>query len=60
VSERHPGLLGALAEVLEIQETAGIGWDEARELQRQQEQERLREYEPSNVIYGVNFRRGSA
>ena len=41
----HPGLLGAISEALEIQQTEGVSSDEAWRLQRQRAGERLREAE---------------
>jgi hypothetical protein len=53
VSE-HAGLLGALTEALEIVQTSGVSWEQAREIQKQQAIERVREYElataESNVV----------
>jgi hypothetical protein len=50
----HGGLFGAITEALEIQQTSGVTWSEALQLQRQQAEERLREYQQSvadnNVI----------
>lgn len=50
----HPGLLGAISEAAEIQQSLGCSADEAFEVQRQLAAERLREYElataESNVI----------
>jgi hypothetical protein len=50
----HAGLLGAFTEALEIQQQLGCSSEEAWQVQRQLEAERMREYEmaaaESNVI----------
>jgi hypothetical protein len=50
----HTGLLGALTETLEIQQTVGCNWEEALQAQRQAVAHRLREHElataESNII----------
>ncbi len=52
--EQHAGLLGAISEAAEIQQQLGCSANEAFDIQRQLEAERLREYEmataESNVI----------
>ena len=61
----HGGLLGALSEAVEIQQTEGVSADEAFAIQRQRAAERLKEYElekaeaaETNIIYGIDFSRG--
>jgi hypothetical protein len=49
VSE-HFGLLGSLFEAFDIKQELGCSADEASELQRRRAAERMKEFEPSNVI----------
>jgi hypothetical protein len=65
MNERHGGLLGALSEALEIQQTEGVSPDEAFAIQRERAAERLKEYElergevpETNVVYGIDFTKG--
>jgi hypothetical protein len=59
---KYGGLLGAIAEASDIKQELGVSADEAFEIQRQRAAERLAEMtEPaSNVVYGVDFRKGRA
>jgi len=59
VSE-HSGLLGALTEACQLQQTLGLSWAEALEVQRRLHDERQRELEQEaegNIVWGTDFRK---